>query len=152
MRMNISQETEEDIEKIVGRLLTMSEFKKIDEWYLEVKTPFITYPDSNNDEWKTKIGFSLYPELLTYYEKGIGDSIVPWICCKFEFEGMSEKMEYDLLKWITAKFKECLIFPFKDEDAVSYHFIKEPRKRYNIYKMYVNLDYPEGYWENHTLD
>jgi len=151
MKINIAQETDEDIQKIVERLLTLEGFKKIDEWYLEVNTPFITYPDSKNEGWKTRIGFCLYPELLSYYEEGVGDCTIPWICCRFELEGMQEKLEYDLLKWIVSKFKECLIFPFMDEDATAYHFNKESRKGYTIYKMYVNPDYPEGYWENHAL-
>ena len=44
-----------------------------------------------------------------------------------------------------------LLKPFYDEDATFGIYSDELRNGYERYTFYVNPDFPEGWWENHTL-
>ena len=146
MKHDIRSEFDAEIIQLFERLMLHDlNFKQIDLHYLEVNTPFLTNPDSRNEEWKTKIGLVFYPELLSY-----GKQTTPWICVRFELEG-DQAIARDLCKWLVEKFKSIAYTPFMDEDAKWNYFRTEERKGYTKYKMYVNPDYPQGYWENHTL-
>ena len=166
IREKIDQEITELIDKL--RQNHPENFKQADLHYVEVQTPFVTNPDSRNEEWKTKMGIVFYPDLLSYRDTYIkrgnpeiheasnsvyraSNVTVPWICVRFELEGEANNISRDLCKWLVDIFKEIGYRPFMDEDASFMHFRKEEKRGYTKYKMYVNPDYPEGYWENHTL-
>jgi hypothetical protein len=152
MLINIREEINKEIDQIIDRLqLHDPNFKQVDEHYLEVKTPFLVNPDSNNDEWKPKIGIVLYPELLSYGRGSDGYMTTPWICVRFELETKDMVIHHELCKWFVEKFKAIGLRPFMDEDATWNHFTKKENNGYITYKFYVNIDYPNGYWENHTL-
>jgi hypothetical protein len=150
MIINIAEQAEKEINLIMDRLVLHDpNFEVVDDSYLEVKTPFLIDPDSRNEEWKSKIGLVLYPELLTYnFGK---EYITPWICVRFELETKDMTIHRELCKWLVDKFKAIGMQPFMDEDATWNHYKKEERKGYTKYHLYVNPDYPNGHWENHTL-
>jgi hypothetical protein len=150
MIINIAEQVEKEISLIMDRLVLHDpNFEVVDNSYLEVKTPFLINPDSRDDEWKPKIGVVLYPELLTY---NFGQQYVtPWICVRFELETKDMTIHRELCKWFVDKFKAIGIEPFMDEDATWNHYKKEERNGYTKYHLYVNPDYPNGHWENHTL-
>jgi hypothetical protein len=152
MKINIYEESEKEINQIIDRLtLHDPNFKQVDGDYLEVKTPFLIQPDAKNDEWKPKIGLVFYPELLSYGSRSSGFEINPWVCVSFELETKDMIIHRELCKWFVEKFKAIGLRPFMDEDATWNHYKKDERKGYTRYKLYVNIDYPNGYWENHTL-
>ena len=47
--------------------------------------------------------------------------------------------------------KEFGYTPFHDEDAFCGYFSREVHQDMVTFKMYLNPDFPEGYWSNHTL-
>lgn len=152
MITNIYEESQKEIDQIIDRLtLHDPNFQQVDEHYLEVKTPFLVNPDARNDEWKPKVGIVLYPELLSYGSRSAGKFITPWICVRFELETKDMTIHRELCKWFVEKFKAIGLRPFMDEDATWNHYRKEERNGYTKYKLYVNLDQPNGYWENHVL-
>jgi hypothetical protein len=150
MIINIAEQVEKEISLIMDRLVLHDpNFEVVDNSYLEVKTPFLINPDSRDDEWKPKIGVVLYPELLTY---NFGQQYVtPWICVMFELETKDMTIHRELCKWFVDKFKAIGMEPFMDEDATWNHYKKEECNGYTKYHLYVNPDYPNGHWENHTL-
>lgn len=151
MNINIQPQIDKEINELMEKLTQSNpDFQMADDHYFEVKVPFVTNPDARNEEWKTKIGLVFYPELLSY---GYGDDSIttPWICVRFELESPDNDTERDLCKWIVESLKSAGYKPFYDEDAFRGYYKKEERKGYNQYKCYVNPNYPDGYWENHTL-
>lgn len=151
MKTNIAALAEKEIQTIIEKLIkTYTDTVQSDVGYIEISTPFVTNPDARNEEWKTKIGLVFYPELLSYSEEK-EEATVPWICVRLELENTDPKIEGDLLKWITNRFSEINYKPFYDEDSYRGNWRKEERRGWNKYKMYINPDYPEGYWANHTL-
>lgn len=152
MDINLRPQMDSEIGQLLDRLLIHdSNFKMADDHYFEVKTPFLINPDSRNEDWKYKIGLVFYPELLSYGTRSNGYVTTPWICVRFEVEGEETDTTRELAKWLVEKFKAVAYTPFKDEDARWNHFSVEDRRGYKKYKMYVNPDYPSGYWENHAL-
>lgn len=151
MNINIQGQIDKEIEDIIQALCKNDPgFQVTDDRYLEVKTPFLTSPEARNEDWKNKVGLVFYPELLSY---GYGDesTTTPWVCVRFELEYPKPEIERSVCKWMVEKLKESGYKPFYDEDSFCGYYSKEERKGYNKYKCYVNPDYPDGYWENHTL-
>lgn len=154
MKIDIAETTDREIQDIIGKLIKKENYRQFDKGYIEVQTPFLIDPDSINDDWKTKIGFVFYPELLSYYD-GNNFITVPWICVRVEIEGNNyvtdESKQIELCKWIVSELTSAGYKPFHDEDAFAGYFKKENRKGYIILKTYINPDFPDGYWSNHTL-
>ena len=121
-----------------------------------------------------EILLSCYPDLLGYtyvYRPGAygvygpgekedkrvsEEHLIPWIACSFELEGIyTTKWHMDVLKelkdWLKDNFP---LKPFYDEDAkcgiyrMTTSIYTPEWTRYNFY---VNPDFPNGWWENHTL-
>ncbi len=157
MLNNIQQGINKEIEELLSRLCGKefdSKFEWVDDYYVEVDTPFLTNPDARNTEWKTKIGLVFYPELLTYRDPANfpeKDCTVPWICVRLELETPTPELERELLPWLVEVFGEIDYAPFHDEDSFRGYFKKEEKRGWNKYKMYVNPSYPKGYWQNHVL-
>jgi len=92
------------------------------------------------------IFITLYPEFISYMTGGKGVPVETryemWIACTVEednIEAIADK--------IKAFVKTLSIKPFYDEDAYKCIFKKD---KYQI-TFYLNPDYPNGYWSNHTL-
>jgi len=148
MKTDISREIYKEIEGLISKLVSeyKDDTKQIDEMYIEMST----------EMRERSIGLVFYPKLLTYGNggsRGNGPKVVPWICVRMEFEDGDQATEdiRDILKWIIERFKKISYSPFKDEDASHGYFTKETRRGWTKYSMYVNPDFPEGQWENHTL-
>jgi len=143
MKLNIAKESENEVETLIGKILKeYPDSNREDNTYLEMKTGI---------KGIENIGIVFYPKLLTY---GFGstEAITPWICVRLEIEdGLAEDSIRKLLRWMVSIFKNIGYFPFMDEDATAQHFSKDERKGWTKYSMFVNPDYPEGIWENHTL-
>jgi hypothetical protein len=151
MKINIAKEIEKEIQSIIEILIKKyPDTVQSDIGYVEISTPFLTNPDARNEEWKTKAGLVFYPELLNYSENR-EEATVPWICVRLELENVNNNTERDLLKWISNRFSEVNLKPFYDEDSYLNNWRKEENRGWNKYRMYINPDYPDGYWENHTL-
>ena len=106
-----------------------------------------------------------YAELLSYgyvYRAGVsGDKktyeevVTPWLACRIELEGdQSTKGHNEVIKELKEWTKKLPWKPFYDEDATFgiYRMKTSPYSRdWTQYVFYVNPDYPDGWWENHTL-
>ncbi len=151
-KVNISEEMDKEISDLMEALLKNEEFEMFDEGYIEIKTPFEINPDSKNPEWKNKVGMVFFPELLTY---GNRDEVqrTPWIACRISLEGERDELkDGELLKWLISMIEKSGYKPFMDEDARWNHWKEEKKNGYTEYSCFVNPDYPEGHWENHTLE
>ena len=159
MKIDIAKTTDKEIQDIIEILTKKDNYQQVDEAYLEVQTPFLINPNSRNESWKTKIGFVLYPELLSYSTRDENRRsewvTTPWICIRIEIEDSEyvtdESKQRELCKWVVAELTEAGYKPFHDEDAFAGYFKKEDRNGYVRFKMYINPDFPQGYWSNHTL-
>lgn len=102
----------------------------------------------------------LYAELLSYTE----DSkymLTPWICGRISVtpedikdQKSSERLRF-IAKTIQNDLKQLNIKAFFDEDAFLYNFSRpefNQRRDSVSIKFYINKDYPDGYWENHTIE
>ena len=140
--------------------LVTDDWKRFDEMAIESKIKF----------GEKEIFLVLYPELLSYtyiwYEgAGVYDNeknkrseevTTPWIACRLELEGQhSTDWHFNVLnelkEWIDNK---LLIKPFKDEDAQHQIYSRQCSayiRDWTKYIFYLNIDYPNGWWENHTL-
>jgi hypothetical protein len=167
--VNISPELDQEIEDLIDALCKDSECEQIDFGYVEAKMPFEVWPDSQNQDFKNKLGLVFYPELLSYGDpvrKGLVQR-VPWIACRLELSSESsawvngnedQGITRKLLARIIEKLKGAGYQPFMDEDAVWNHWKRETRNgsgtdyKYVEYTCYVNPSYPKGHWENHVLE
>jgi len=102
---------------------------------------------------------SIFPKILHYQQHRIIESHI-WYGCYF---GINQKLTHTAIAYFKELFEEMKYKPFKDEDAFLRHFVpyKEDKKTlFNIIKGYrlinsaffLNPDYPNGYWQNHTID
>ena len=114
----------------------------------------------------TKIIMVVYHELLEYdyvYREGVNTDKktvenyhTPWIVCRFEFEGANKDEHLKYLKKIKEWFDKFMPYLkyFRDEDALfgCFGIATSPYSRdWTQYKIYFNPDFPNGWWENHTL-
>lgn len=164
MKTNFYKEIDQEVRFFVDKFKEIG-WKQVDVSYLTKRLPFITNPSARNEEWQHSIGMVLYPELLTYIgarkgERGV-DEI--WICCRVGID-YDEEMEKDpwsserltqLTNYLKEEIKKINWKAFYDEDAFRYNFTR-PEFKKNLeevrIRFYLNKDYPEGVWENHTLD
>ena len=154
-KINISEDLDQEIQDLTEAFLKNPECDQVDDGYIEIETPFEINPNSNNPDWKNKVGMVFYPELLTYGEGKSGKvQRTPWICCRISLEGKKENsMVGDLLKWIISLLEKSGYKPFMDEDASWNHWREEEKNNgFTEYSCFVNPDYPEGHWENHALE
>lgn len=160
MNLNLERYLNQELNTILGIFLGTWDWKQIDEFAVESKISF----NGKN------VFLAIYPELLTYtyrwYEgasvykdgnnKRVQNITTPWIACKLELEGMhTANWHYDVLKELKKWLYDNLpIKPFKDEDACHQIYSRQCsayiRDR-TEYIFYLNIDYPNGWWENHTL-
>jgi len=155
MKINLYKYLDQET-TIVNQMLQKTGWKMIDDMYLE------------REFSGRKVGVVIYPELLRYeyvYRPGYGQSgiekekrthethIIPWIACRMEFP--DDEAVSDILKEVKEWLKEN--FPLKafyDEDATHGIYAKKCSaysRDWTKYIFYVNPDFPEGWWENHTL-
>lgn len=99
-------------------------------------------------EWE--LGIVFYLELLEYTENGEG-CIAPWIVGMLEVETTDHVKLREYTDFILDELNKMDIKPFHDEDAFMGYFSKEDHKGWTELKFYINQNYPDGYWENHTL-
>ncbi len=151
-KLNIAVEMDQEIQDLIEALLKNQECEMIDDGYVEIQTPFEINPDSRNPEWINKVGMVFFPELLVY---GNGAQVqrTPWIACRISLEGeRNEQQTGELLKWLISLIEKSGYNPFMDEDARWNHWKEEKKNGFSEYTCYVNPDYPQGHWENHTLE
>ena len=53
--------------------------------------------------------------------------------------------------FVLEELNKMELHPFHDEDAFYGHFAKSEHKGWTELKFYLNKNYKDGYWENHTL-
>jgi hypothetical protein len=154
-KIDIASEVDGEIETLISDMLKNKECEQVDTGYLEIETPFIINPDSNNKEWINKTGMVFYPELLTYGNSDRSGKVqrTPWIACRVSIEGEKTDAEMkELLNWLVSLIKKSGYIPFMDEDARFNHWKENKGKGFSEYTCYVNPSYPKGHWENHALD
>jgi len=146
--INVNDDMDFEIDALQDKMCQLPECERVDNGYIEIKTPFELNPGSRNPEWLNKVGMIFYPELLSY-----ADQTTPWIACRIEVEGKPEEsMVGDLLKYLIGLLETSGYKPFMDEDSAWNHWKKDERADWTNYKCYVNPSYPDGYWENHCLE
>ena len=159
MKQNLAHQIENEIDLLVQTFINIG-WDCEDGRFLSKKMEFITNPTAKNQEWKYKVSMVPYAKLLAYTEEGI-DMLVPWIYFRIEIDDDELAQYPDAIKRVqqVAEFIKGEIpgtgyKPFYDEDAFRGNFTR-PERRENSksveFGFYLNIDYPDGFWENHTL-
>jgi hypothetical protein len=129
MNTDISKTTDKEIQEIIEKLKAIG-YKQEDECYVS----------------KGKLGLVLYPALLCY-----SNAIVPWISVKMGFENIDESNARLIALALKIELESIGYTPFKDEDAFAGCASIERHPHWIEIKLYINPDFPNGLWENHTL-
>ena len=115
-------------------------WKQEDTHYVTMKTDL--------QDWD--LGIVFYSEILEYEEEG-RDVLTPWIVGRLEVEETDYSKLIKYARFILSELDEMGIKPFHDEDSFHGYFAKHENKGWTEIKFYINKEYPDGYWENHTL-
>lgn len=110
----------------------------------------IQYVCKKTDLQDWDLGIVFYAELLEYREEG-REVITPWVVGKLEVEETDYKKLKLYTSFVIQELKKMGIKPFHDEDSFMGYFAKHDNKGWTELKFYINSEYPDGYWENHTL-
>ena len=165
MKTNLEPEIVEEINFFVKKFVENG-WELEDTFYLKKKFDFITNPDANNEEWKHSASLSFSPYILQYCDRDIKTHKAEWITTVWikVTTGLSENKDVkypedcprlrQLCKTLEQELKSMDIQTFYDEDSFLNRFTKPvitPNTRISNVSFYVNKDYPEGMWANHTL-
>ena len=155
-KTNLYQETTNEIDEVVKQLVNGGS-KEEDLHYLLFDTPFLINPDSKNESYKKQIGVVLFVKLLSYSHnvngnENVGYQLTPWIACRISLNTNDNLKE--ILNWVKDKIESSTKLKlFMDEDATYMHWKEDSHNDdYTEYTCYINPSYPEGWWENHTLE
>lgn len=151
MKLNLRSQIKSDIYLIV------EEFKN--HGWKNINDDLIQKKSAMNFHSLDGLNMVIFPIILHYSESQI------WYACSFELPEplIKEAIDYFLDLFTVFKYK-----PFKDQDAKASHFIhytfKDKTKKSFFDKIifksqkyiktvfFLNPDYPNGYWTNHTID
>jgi len=162
-KINIAPELDKEIEELINSICKNPKCNQIDLGYVEMEIDWEVNPNSNNEEWKRKIGIVFFPELLSYGDPERNNKVqrVPWIACRLTLDSDSsvyvngeedQDVTGEILKLVLDNIKGAGYKPFMDEDATWNHWKREQKKYYTEYTCFVNPSYPDGFWENHALE
>lgn len=165
MKTNITKPIDEEVRFFCEKFKEIG-WKQEDVGYLIKDIGFTTYPDSRNEEWKTSIGITIYPELLSYYSdeqrhRGFGWIYEIWLAVRTTVnidENVDNQQDGEILRnvadYLLSEIEKIGWKSFKDEDAFKGYFSR-PEINKNLGSVsincYLNKSYPNGYWSNHTL-
>jgi len=110
----------------------------------------IHYVSKNTDLQEWPLGIVFYSELLEYTEKK-KEVLTPWIVGRLEVETTEYDKLFEYADFILNELDQIDIHPFYDEDSFRGYFSKSNHQGWTKLKFYINKEYPDGYWENHTL-
>ncbi len=155
MNIQLKDMINNEIEHFIN-IFILNGWVREDTEIIRKKVEFIVHPEFKNN--KNKICLCLYPEILYYYDNN-QQNIKIWIAFKFETT-KDNKVKYQsdsitlnkIGDWLKAELKKMNLIPFKDEDSFNNIFSKpEIKDEWVSFNFYLNKDYPNGYWCNHTL-
>ena len=108
---------------------------------------YVRAPEDLHVDFK---GVMMKPRILYYYETRNQNPVAKiWIQCSvFLPRDVDVNLNIKKLKQYLSKFD---LKPFRDEDAYYGMFVRSTDKTGTELMFYLNPDYPNGYWENHTL-
>jgi len=158
-KINLREVMEDQLDFFVKKFIENG-WKQEDLHYVNKRVGFLTNPDAKNDDCKYGFGIVFFTELLGYSEDGV-NMLTPWVVGRISIDKNPDvKYPSDCPKlqkvteYMKKEFKKLGLKPFYDEDAFYGNFSRpEPRQNTGdvTIKFYINMDYPDGYWENHTL-
>lgn len=136
MKLNLQESIDYDIGRVVNLLYVIGFESEDNHRYLEY----------NDNDLSISIGVYIEPTLLSYMKGGKGVPVEEvtevWIglCLTDESEKNAQKLKQMITTMLPIK-------PFKDEDA----YLGVYSNNDGEYTLYLNPDYPNGFWYNHTL-
>ncbi len=161
MNINLYNKIQDEINYFINIFVkngwTINEFKD----GVEKQVEFDVNPSAVNTYCKNLISIYFKYNLLTYYKKDTGCVITPWIKCNIHIEN-NEYIEYinecprliNVVEYIRLELDRIGLKPFFDEDSF-YNIFCKPKENKNVGSVstsfYLNIDYPGGFWCNHTL-
>lgn len=153
MKLDLRNQIDIDI-RLINVCISKHNWHAIDDDLLE--------KDGLEKDPLSKLSIVIFPVILHY-----GGQSHIWYACSFE---IPKSLIKDAQLYFLDLFKTFDYKPFKDEDAIAMHFAPYSRcttrpklkinnfKKYLLSKKYIktgfflNPDYPNGYWVNHTID
>ncbi len=138
MKVNLEKEVDKDISIVANKLIEAG-YNYEDLYYV--------YKEVKYGTEKFVLGYQIYPKLINKINE-----INVWLTLETEIEiDYDNKFLSKITSYIVNELKSVGLTPFMDEDSKYNHFVIDERKGYVILKCFVNPDYPDGDWENHTL-
>ena len=165
MKLNIQEEVNQEI-SYFAIIFQKYGWEIEDTSCLLKDVDFVVNPTGVNEEWKRKLTIEMFPSILSYVEKipSKGGNYVTkiWIECKLSWENDGERTRdfwkdetaKKIADYITKELETLGLTSFFDEDSFRSRFSRPKVSIHNdIVSMsfYLNKDYPQGYWSNHTL-
>jgi hypothetical protein len=175
MRLNLNPLIEKDTQQII-HVFTQLGWNQEDCAYLSQEIPYdpeiltnieISKFFPNQNLIGFYLGLTIYPQLLSYdyalREGFSGDkvgsisTIEVWQACRvsgWELESretIPSPILNHLIKDQIFEPLKTVIKPFKDEDAIYGYFQESRFDSTQELVFFLNPDYPNGWWENHTL-
>jgi hypothetical protein len=141
MKTNLKQEIEKDMDFIIDKFLSIPGlgWKREDCYYITRKM----------ESGDIKLSIVFYPQILHYRENEENKSVV-WIRCRVYSTNNSD---FTIANQIKEDIKLTGLKPFYDEDAWKNIFTRPLTDTESTqFSFFMNPDYPNGYWENHTID
>lgn len=153
MKIDLSSKIDEEISIIVNRLVS-NNWVQEDVSYVRKDLGFVLNSTFKN---KNHIALCLFPKILFFNKKA-----EVWIQCRLSFEYdynyrsnfYKDSRIEKICSTIIEEFMDINLTPFYDEDAFRYFFTK-PNVKHNKFidiSFFVNIDYPNGFWQNHTIN
>lgn len=154
-KTDLAPEMANEIEELIVKLCDKGANRE-DTHYITYDTPYEITPGSAHPK---HLGIVFYTDLISYSDtedknKAVGYVLQPWIACRISLDNVERSHEdvKTILDWVVKKVEEIGLKPFMDEDASYNHWNRKEASDYTEYTMYVNPSYPDGVWENHTIE
>ncbi len=159
MNLNLYQQINEETEFFRNQFIKNG-WKNEHGNFLYKDIGFQTNPSSKNKEWQTMVSMTLSCKILSYIQENKNVKSI-WIKGTLTIEENLEVRypeECPRLKkvadWMKKELEVIGYLPFKDEDAFKQYFSRPVEKNntgQSEMSFYINQNYPNGFWHNHTI-
>jgi hypothetical protein len=156
MLIDLNTKFDQEVAYLHEDLIQNKGFEWIDhEPIVGVRTPFQVIDGVNELVYYIIVKPGI--QVLHYFNQDRQEVFMPWV--QFQFSLREDLTEQELTQ-VFAWFRDLLanspgIKPFKDEDANFDYFTKGrymSNARDYEYSFFMNFDYKNGWWDNHTID
>jgi len=143
MNTNLAPLLDDEIQSIIDTM--------VDRGWKQEDTAYVNHVVDINDK-EVEVHIVFFPKLLFYRDTNYNTPwvTIPWICGRWFYNEMDDYLisQGEVIGELKNVIKHFTgLTPFKDEDALGGYLNMDDGEPC----FYINPDFPEGYWANHTL-